>query len=83
MPFYEYECECGNRFEQLHSIAGRHNAVCKCGRLAHLLISLPRKALIAEFFTVMKHDGTVLSQIQTTERIPMPYHDDNGEARKQ
>ena len=35
MPLYEYKCECGNRFEDLNSIANRHRAECiHCGKMA-------------------------------------------------
>ncbi len=41
MPLYEYECECGHRFEEFHSIGSRHDAICPvCSRPVRLRISL-------------------------------------------
>ena len=40
MPLYEYKCECGNRFEDLNSIANRHRAECiHCGKMADVVVS--------------------------------------------
>ena len=41
MPFYEYECDGGHRFEQRHSMADRHNVSCpECGKPAQLMMSI-------------------------------------------
>ena len=35
MPLYKYSCECGEQFEELHSVADRHTSICpKCGASA-------------------------------------------------
>jgi len=69
---YEYECEGGHRFEEIHSIADRNNVDCPdCKRAVHIRISVPRKPLIAHTFTTIGHDGKVIGQKQTTERTPL------------
>ncbi len=72
MPLYQYECECGNRFEELRLMADRNGAVCHiCHKPALIKISVPSKHLTAQTFTVYGHDGTILSRKQTTERTPI------------
>lgn len=71
MPLYEYDCECGERFEVLKSIADRHNTICSCGRLAKLKISAWGRVIFAGFDIVVEHDGTILSRRQSTEQVPM------------
>ena len=71
MPLYEYNCDCGKSFEALKSIAGRHNTICECGKVAKLKISAWGRVLIAGFDTVVGHDGTILSRKQSTEQTPM------------
>lgn len=70
MPLYEYECECGRKFEAIKSIADRHNTICKCGRIAKLKISAWGRVIFAGFDTVVGCDGTVLSKKQSTEQTP-------------
>lgn len=79
MPLYEYECEGGHRFEELHSIENRHNAICPvCKKSAHLKMSAWGRVIFAGPFTVYAHDGTILHRTQTTERTPPPdYRLDN------
>ena len=72
MPVYEYYCDCGKEFEDLRNMTDRNNAVCPaCRKLAHIRISVPRKALTAHTFTTIGHDGRVIGQRQTTERTPI------------
>ena len=68
MPLYEYECECGRKFESLMSIEQRHCAVCDCGKVPELKISSWGRVLVAAPFTVVGHSGAILSRTQTTER---------------
>lgn len=69
MPLYEYECEGGHRFEEFHPIKGRHDAVCPCGRPAHLRPSL-YSFRMAEPFTVVDGKGRVCHTRQTTDKVP-------------
>ncbi len=79
MPIYEYECESGHRFERLRSIEERYKVICpECEESVHILISLQGKHLLAESFTVIGHDGTVLSKTQTTERTPLKIRKKSG-----
>lgn len=57
MPLYEYECECGNRFEGFHCIEDRHNVVCPCGEPATLKISLS-DFRFAEPLTILQDLGS-------------------------
>ncbi len=80
MPLYEYECfDCGAKFELLrHRWERLVDTNCKCGGKSKLLVSLPQKANMAEPFSVLAHDGTVLHQKQTTEKtVPPGYRYDN------
>ena len=80
MPIYEYECECGYRFEDLGRISqsSEDNVCPKCRRVAKRIISLTGKAKIATPFTVIGHDGNVLSRTQTTDKTPPTgYRHDN------
>lgn len=79
MPIYEYECADGHRFEELRSIEERYNSVCPvCNEPVHILISLQSKHLVAHPFTVLAHDGTVLSSTQTTERTSLKIRKKSG-----
>jgi len=70
MPLYEYECGCGHRFEELHTIEDRNKATCPiCGESAHIRIA-PSYSRMATPFSVLDHDGTVLHSRQTTEKLP-------------
>ncbi len=72
MPLYDYECEGGHRFEELHSIAERDNVNCPdCEMPAHIKLSACARILIAGWDTVVGHDGAILSRKQSTEEIPM------------
>ncbi len=72
MPLYEYYCEGGHRFEELHSIADRHNVVCPdCKKPVHIKLSPCARIIIAGWDTVIGHDGAILSRKQSTEEIPM------------
>jgi len=73
MPLYEYCCECGHRFEELHrmSEASDLQPCPKCGELAERIMSAWGRVLIAAYDTVVGHDGTILSRKQSTEEIPM------------
>ena len=71
MPLYEYECEGGHKFEELHSIEDRHNAVCpNCRKPARLKISAWGRVIFAGFDTVVDCNGIVVSRKQTTEQTP-------------
>jgi len=79
MPLYEYECEGGHRFEELHSIEDRNNVVCpNCEKPVHVRISLLGKPLFAHTFTTYGHDGSVIGQRQTTERTEYPIRKKSG-----
>ncbi|MGW8182093.1 MAG: FmdB family zinc ribbon protein [bacterium] len=78
MPLYEYECECGQKFEQVHSIADRHNGVCECSKTGKLLISAWGRVEFAAWDTVIGHDGTILSRKQSTEQTPMLPEKEHG-----
>ena len=41
MPVYTYECECGEQFEFIQTIAERKTAQCKCGAVAPQIIGAP------------------------------------------
>ncbi len=71
MPLYEYECDCGKRFEVRRSIASRLSATCECGASPRLLISLQGDHRTAHTFTTYGHDGRVIGQRQTAERTPI------------
>lgn len=71
MPLYDYECECGEQFEAIRSIADRHNTVCKCGRVARLKVSAWGRVIFAGFDTVVDCNGIVVSRKQSIEDIPM------------
>jgi len=73
MPIYEYECDkCGKRFEELRSMDRRHEVECPdCKGAVHIRISTIGKPIEAHTFMVIGHDGTVLSQRQTTETTPL------------
>ena len=81
MPNYEYRCECGKTFERILPIEKRYDTTCSCGKQAQLLIS-HTNLRIAEPFSVLAHDGTVLHQTQTIEKTPPPGYgmDRDGEA---
>ena len=71
MPLYEYECECGKKFEALRGIENRHNVTCECGKEPNLKVSKWGRVLIAAPFTVVGNDGIILSKTQSTECIPI------------
>ena len=70
MPLYEYECEGGHRFEELHSMEDRHNAVCPICRKPVKLGMSSSTFRLAEPFSVYAHDGTLLHRRQTIEKTP-------------
>lgn len=84
MPLYEYECEGGHRFEELHGIEDRHNGVCPvCERAVHLLIS--RLAKRNRFdqrdsFTVIDGDGNVIGK--RFDHRPTPRMDEYYDVKK-
>ena len=72
MPLYDYECEGGHKFEELHSIEDRHNAVCPiCKKPSHLKMSAWGRVIFAAYDTVVDCNGIVVSKKQSTEQIPM------------
>ena len=72
MPSYEYECEDGHEFERFRSMDKRHDVECPlCKQPVKLKISRTTFR-IAHRFSVLEHDGTVISQTQTTEKTPPP-----------
>ena len=73
MPLYEYKCEeCGHQFEARRAIKERNDVECPdCKGAVLIKISLQGKPLAAHPFTVIGHDGTILSQRQITERTPI------------
>jgi len=78
MPIYEYECEGGHRFEGVRSIGERLKVVCpECKHTVHIIPSLTTTRM-AMPFTVIGHDGTVLSSRQTTERTPLKVRKHSG-----
>ncbi len=41
MPFYEFQCECGEKFEKMLPVDQRNEGHCpKCGKLAERLLSV-------------------------------------------
>ena len=67
MPIYEYTCECGYEGECMRPMEDRYNAKCpECGSKTKLKVSLSTHRM-AQPFTVVGGDGTVLSRKQTTE----------------
>lgn len=56
MPLYEYECECGHRFEEFHGMDDRNNVVCSCGKPTRLRISLS-DLRFAEPLTILQDLG--------------------------
>lgn len=73
MPLYEYECECGRKFEALRNIEDRHNVACECGKVPNLKVSKWGRVLIAGTFTIVGGDGRILDRRQTTERTPIKF----------
>lgn len=72
MPLYEYKCEGGHRFEEIHSIADRNNANCPdCKGAVHIVPSAPSRIRMAYTFTTYGHDGSVIGQSQSTEKTPI------------
>jgi len=71
MPLYEYECDCGKRFEARRPIASRLSATCECGATPRLLMSLQRAHRVAHTFTTYGHDGRIIGRRQTAERTPI------------
>ena len=70
MPVYEYECECGHRFEEYRKIEDRNSVVCPmCKKLARLKISLSSFRMAVPF-SVFAHNGTLLHTRQTPEKTP-------------
>ncbi len=67
MPLYEFECECGEKFEVLRSIENRYNVTCECGKMPKLKISKWGRVLVADWFTVVGGDGTILSRKQVVD----------------
>jgi len=57
MPFYDYECEGGHRFEQRREMDNRHDASCPvCEKPARLKVSLS-SFRFAEPITVLQDLG--------------------------
>ena len=79
MPLYQYICEGGHRFEEVHSIAERNNVNCPgCKGAVHIRISLQGKPLVAHTFTTYGHDGRIIGQKQTTDRTAMKLRTKSG-----
>lgn len=52
MPNYDYECDCGSKFEAFAEIAKRHETTCaKCGNAANLLISACQRASFRPYYS--------------------------------
>lgn len=70
MPLYEYECEGRHRFESIRSADSRYNINCpSCKRSVHIRPSLSSFRM-AQPFTIVDGDGTVLHNAQTTDTVP-------------
>ena len=70
MPNYVYECECGNKFETIKSIADRHNTICECGKKATLIISFNGSIQMGSTFRFYADDGAMISNGKRTDREP-------------
>lgn len=73
MPIYEYECPVHGKFESLGvmSQCSEDQSCPECGTSSRRVISAWARATIANWDTVVGHDGNVLSRRQSTEEIPM------------
>ena len=78
MPLYEYECECGKRMEEVHTIEDRYKVTCGCGETPTIRISLQGRPRIAHTFTTVGHDGRIIGQRQTTDVTPVSGTTRNG-----
>lgn len=78
MPLYDYKCKNGHRFEAPKSIADRHTAICRCGRMGKKLMSPWGRVIFAAYDTVVGHDGSILSRKQSTEQTPMLPEKEHG-----
>lgn len=77
MPLYEYICKCGGTFDKVMPIGRRYDVMCSCGDKPQIKIGLVSYRM-AEPFSVLAHDGTVLHQTQTIEKTPpLGYRHDN------
>jgi len=78
MPLYEYECDCGKKFERILAIAKMDSVECVCGKTPRRLMSKWGRVLVAGLFKVVDSDGNILNQYQTTERTPYEYQTESG-----
>ena len=72
MPLYEYNCPEHGKFEVLELCQSCVNSKCpECGKLS---TKIPSMFMFrsAEPFRVIAHDGTILQDEQTTEKMPPP-----------
>lgn len=60
MPLYDYQCECGNSFEEVRPMAERACAPCaKCGSMAKQVIGAPAVGSFKYgYFEHLGPDGT-------------------------
>lgn len=84
MPIYEYQCQCGKRFEELRSMEKRHDAVCpRCSKVPKLLISQLAKRNPFDLripLTVYNHDGSVVGR--RFDHRPTPYPEEYYDVKK-
>jgi len=70
MPLYEYECECGQKFEEIRQMRDRYNANCPmCKKAAHLQPS-PSTLRVAETFRVVDGKGNLVQERQVVNNMP-------------
>lgn len=81
MPVYVYRCECGRKFEDIKSIADRHNVVCSCGKVPELVISFNGSIQMDSNFRFFADNGELISDRKRTDREPRPAHADGYEKR--
>ena len=69
MPLYEYECENGHHHERVKSIPERRDEDCPdCKGTVRIVMSAPRKAKEAHYFSTYDSEGRLIGRSQTTER---------------
>lgn len=75
MPIYEYECEKGHKFEELHKVDERLPVACHtCGSDCHIVISktcLPNFR-IAHPLRYFARDGTVYGNLPDSNVVERP-----------
>lgn len=79
MPLYDYECECGNTFDAILTVANCDQPQrCKCGKVARKIIALGHGGIwrtgdslpwIRDVAKVLGNDGEPPPQLETIEDL--------------